>query len=130
MAATNPTFVTTPTIGSAAISTANANRDGTGTLATVFTAGASGAVLEAISITADGTTTAGVIRIFAEDGAGLRLIDEVTVLPITPNVTDIQKVFHVVWKPPFHFLVKATETIQVSTHNAETFYVVGVGGDF
>ena len=130
MAATAPTFITTPTIGSSVVSTANTNRDGTGTTPTVFTAGASGALLEAIVFTADGNTTQGALRIFAEDGVATRIIDEVNVPARTVDVSNGIHAWHHVWKPPYHFLVKATETVQVSTHNAETFYAVAVGGDF
>jgi len=130
MAATNPTFITTPTIGSGALATANTNRDGTGSLATVFTAGASGAVLEAIVITADTDTTQGAIRIFAEDGISIRIIDEINVPARTIDIANGVHAWHTVWKPPYHFTVKATETVQVSTHNSETFYAVGIGGDF
>ncbi|NBX74718.1 MAG: hypothetical protein EBQ89_10555, partial [Alphaproteobacteria bacterium] len=70
--ATDPNFAGTPLAGNAQISTANTNRDGTGTLGTVVTAGASGSRIEEIVIEATGTTTAGMIRLFLNDGTNTR----------------------------------------------------------
>ncbi len=62
--AASPVFVGTPKVWQQAIATANTARDGTGTLADVVTAGASGSRIDKIRVVASGTTTAGVIRIF------------------------------------------------------------------
>ena len=46
--ASTPNYAATPLVGVAAISTANTNRDGTGTLGTVVTAGSSGSRIDGV----------------------------------------------------------------------------------
>ena len=62
--ASNPSYAATPRAAFAATSTANANRDGTGTLATLITGAASGTRVDDIKFQYTVTTTAGMIRIF------------------------------------------------------------------
>lgn len=136
MAAT-PQYASTPKVGIAVISTANTARDGTGTLGTVFTAGASGSRIDAIEIQATGSTTAGMVRLFLSDGAAHRLFAEVPVVAITPSAT----------VPAFSTLVQGNATglvnitplpisiptgwsLRASTHNAESFNVIAIGGDY
>src|ERR1700743_191257 len=64
----------------AVISTANSNRDGTGTLGTVLTAGANGTLIPSVVVKAQGNTTAGAIRLFIFDGTNTRLFTEISVL--------------------------------------------------
>ena len=72
-----PEFIATPKIGAAAVSTANTNRDGTGTIATVFTAGASGSKIEEIVVKATGDPADSVVTLFLHDGTDYWLFDEV-----------------------------------------------------
>ena len=51
-----------------ALKTANTAKDGTGTVATIFTAGANGARVDRIRIRALGTNVATVLRIFINNG--------------------------------------------------------------
>ena len=137
--ATSPQFVTTPNLGTnltaSRISTANINRDGTGTLATLLTGGASGTRPDRVRIKATGTTTAGMIRFFLADNQGtpaIRLIHEISVTAITPSAT-IES-FAAEWVrtdgQPL-VIVPSGWTLRVSTHNAETFDVVPIlSGDF
>ncbi len=69
--AANPNFVANPQTGTATISTANLNRNGTGTIGTVFTAGASGARIDAVSIKATGTTAAGTVVLYVSTDGGV-----------------------------------------------------------
>lgn len=69
------------------ISTANPNRDGTGTLGTLHTAAGSGSRIEEIDIKARATTTAGMIRLFLHDGTNFRFWREVLVSAVTPSAT-------------------------------------------
>jgi hypothetical protein len=62
-------------------------RDGTGTIATVFTAGSNGSRIDDIAITAIATTTAGIIRFFLHNGTTALLWKEVAVSAITPSAT-------------------------------------------
>lgn len=121
-------YAATPNDNGVTISTANTNRDGTGTIGTLITAGATGHRVDDVYIAATGTTTAGVIRMFHYDGTNNRLIQEILVQAITPSTT-VQ-----VWSARLTNLgivLKNTHALKFSTHNAETFNVVETrGGDF
>lgn len=126
-----PSFYASPRVNYAAISTANSNRDGTGTIGTVFTAGSSGSALERIRIQATGTTTAGVVRLYLYDGTTYHLFKEVAVTAITPSATtrafysDISTITNT--KP---LLLPNGWSLRASTQNAEGFNVVAIGGDY
>jgi hypothetical protein len=88
--AANPGFVGTPTSSAVVLAAANTARDGSGTIQTLFTAGAGGARIDAITVKATGTTAAGQVLIWVDDtGAGTawRLEDEVTVTVVTASNT-------------------------------------------
>lgn len=107
------------------ISTANTNRDGTGTMGTLTTGTSNGVVIEQITVTATGTTTAGMLRFFLsiDGGSTRRLIDEVLVTAQTPSGT--ARAFTVVVDDLTGLVLQGTNTIlYVSTNNAETFNVV------
>ena len=129
--AASPAFAATPRCGVGQISTANTARDGTGTVGTIFTAGASGSRIENIRIQAGGTTTAGVVRIFIYDGSNYRLFKEQLVTAITPSTT--VEAFSVTLDYSANgacILLPTGYSIRVSTNNAETFNVAVFGGDF
>lgn len=132
MAAAN--YVVTPKNGEfAQVSTANTGRDGSGTLATVFTAASdnAGSRVDRISIHATGTTTSGMIRLFIENSAGTstRLFKEISVSPNTPSATTPA------WSTQVNFdgglVLENGAKLKASTNNAETFNVsVLIAGDF
>lgn len=134
MSVTNtPIFTQTPrspTVQNPA--TANTNRDGsTGTYSSAITAGANGSLLDAITFTAPGTTTAGLVRIFyADDGATYRLLAEVSVSAVTPSGT--LPAFTYTWPPPggVPFPMKANATIRFNMNNAEAMNCCAELGDF
>lgn len=128
---TNPIFTLTPQIGRARISTANTNRDGTGTLADVITAGASGTRIGRIKITATGTTTAGMVRLFIFDGTNTRLWQEVPVSAITPSgtVQAFSQTLVSTDSDPL-LVLPPNYVLRASTHNAETFDVIAHAGDY
>ncbi len=73
-----------------AFTTANTNLDGTGTIATLFTApstvglaGAAGSIVESITVTATATTTAGWIAIYRHNGTTFFLIRVIPVTAVT-----------------------------------------------
>lgn len=126
---TSGNYASTPKNGTTQISTANTNRDGTGTLGTVYTAGASGSRIDRLTIQAASTTTAGMIRLFISDGTNTRLIREIPVLAITPASTTPA------WGMDYVFegglILQATWTLKAGTNNAEAFNLVPtVAGDF
>jgi len=126
-------YASTPKVGVGQISTANTNRDGTGTIGTVFTAGSSGSRIDMIDIQATGTTTAGMVRLFLHNGTTAFLLAEVPVVAVTPSGTI----------PAFSAQLNSNTMTQIlpiviptgwslraSTHNAEAFNVIALGGDF
>ena len=125
---TSAQYAATPRSALGQVSTANTNRDGTGTLASVLTAGSSGSRIDDIYITATGTTTAGVVRLFLFDGTNNRLWQEILVTAVTPSTT--QQVWNYTLLNqalilPVNYILKA------STNNAETFNInVTRAGDF
>lgn len=73
---TSPIFLLTPNNGIASVSTANTARDGTGTIATIFTAGANGSRVEEIVVKATGDPADSVVTVFLYDGSTYHLFDE------------------------------------------------------
>lgn len=127
--ASNAQFVGTPKNGVAQVNVANTNRDGTGTLATVYTAGATGSRIDSLLVQATATTTAGMIRLFISDGVNDRLIMELPVVATTTAATIPA------WSATVNFqkglVLQATWLLKASTHNAETFNIIPtVAGDF
>ena len=125
--ANQPVFATTPRIGLGQVSTANTNRDGTGTIATILTGAASGTRINEIVVEAIVTTTAGMVRIYLNDGTNTRLLDEIIISPTTVSASTpgsrSSKTYDNLVLP------NASWSIRASTHNAETFNVIVLGAD-
>jgi len=130
--ATQAQYASVPKVGIGTISTANTNRDGTGTIGTVFTAGSSGSRIDAINIQATATTTAGMIRLFVYDGTTAHLINEIPVTAITPsgtlpawaaqlNTNTMTQILPIV--------IPTGYSLRAATNNAESFKVIALGGD-
>ena len=66
---TTPIFPLTPKVSFAKLQTANTAKDGTGTVASVFTAGANGARVDYLKVRALGTNVATVLRVFINNGS-------------------------------------------------------------
>lgn len=128
---TSPGYASTARCAIAAISTANTNRDGTGTIGAVFTAGSSGSRIDTILVEATGTTTAGMVRLFIYNGSTAYLFKEVPVLAITPGASTPA------WGAQINstldrelpIIIPTGYSLRASTHNAETFNVIAMGGD-
>lgn len=128
-AATSPIFTDTVRYAAATISTANTNRDGTGTIGTVFTAGADGSLISKVRANAIVTTTAGMVRLYVYTGSVYYLIAELTVDAITVSGTVAAWVED--WTPPGgSLLLPSGHSLRASTHNAESFNIHAIGGDF
>lgn len=125
--ATQPAFAATPRIGLGQVSTANTNRDGTGTVATILTGVAAGTRINEIVIEATATTTAGMVRLYLHDGTNARLFDEFVVTAITPGAA--AAAFRTTKTYDNLVLPSASWSIRASTHNAETFNVIVLGAD-
>ena len=125
---TTASYAATPQNALVQVSASNANRDGTGTIVDVLTAAANGTRCDDITITAVGTTTSGVVRLFLFDGASTRLWKEIMIPANTPS-TSIS-VFTIDIKG-LALILKSGWKLRASTNNAETFNIaVTRCGDF
>ena len=125
--ASSPVFIGTPKTWLGQVSAANTNRDGTGTLVDIVTAAANGSRLDEIDILGPGTATAGVVRLFLNDGTNTRLFKEVMVTATTPSTS--VEVFRAVLAFAEGLVLPLGWKLKASTHNAEAFNVVARGGD-
>lgn len=125
--ATQPAFATVPKIGLAQVSTANTNRDGTGTIVDVITGATNGTRIAEIVCESTGTTTAGMIRLYLTDGTNTRLFDEISIAAATPSAsvraTRVSTIYTNLILPSSSWKLRA------STHNAETINVIALGAD-
>jgi hypothetical protein len=125
--AADPAFAVTPRIASVNIATANTNRDGTGTVATLITGAATGTRVAEIVVQARVTTTAGMVRIFLHDGSTFFFFDEVAVAAATVSAsvkgTRVSTLYTNLVLP------SASWSVRVSTHNAESIDVTALGAD-
>ena len=85
--ATTAQYAATPRTAVGSVSTANTARNGTGTIATIFTGGTNGSRIDDITVIATGTVTAGVVRLFLNDGTTSYLLQEIMVTATTPSTT-------------------------------------------
>lgn len=125
--AADPAFAVTPRIASVNIATANTNRDGTGTVATLITGASTGTRIAEIVIKARVTTTAGQVRVFLHDGTNFFAFDEISVAAATVSAS-VQSV-RVSTAYANLVLPNASWSIRVSTHNAESIDVTALGAD-
>lgn len=124
----SPYFSGTPKSSTAVVSTANTNRDGTGTLADLLTAGSSGSLVNGVTFHATGTVADGMIRIFHYDGTNNRLIGELKVTAATPDAN--VEAWSGEWAPRFPLFIPATTgKLKASTHNGDTFHACTSHGD-
>lgn len=124
----NPIYVGSPKTWQAALSAANTNRDGTGTLVDAASGGSIGSRIDKVRAVASGATTAGVVRLFLYDGTNTYLIKEILVSAITPGTA--QEVWSGEWDADGLVLTTNAWKLRASTHNAEAFKVFAKGGDF
>lgn len=127
--ASTPSFTSTPRASTVAISTANTNRDGTGTITSLMSGVAAGTRVEEVWVQATGATTAGAVRLFLslDGGSTWRLIREQMISAVTPSTTVAASFHRIVF--PVLLLRDSDARLGVSTHNAESFHVTAFGGD-
>jgi hypothetical protein len=125
--AADPAFAVTPRIASVNVATANTNRDGSGTVATLITGAATGTRIAEIVVQARVTTTAGMVRIYLYDGSSYRFFDEVAIAAATVSAS--VKGTRVSTSYNNLVLPSASWSLVVSTHNAESMDVTALGAD-
>lgn len=121
-------FASIPKVGAATIAAANAGRDGSGTIATVFTAGVSGSRIDVINVKAQAATTAGMVRIYLSNGTTHYLIFEVPVTAVTPSAS--VATFEAAIYCPEGLTIPNGYSLRASTEKAESFNIIARGGDF
>lgn len=72
-----PAFAATPRIGFGSVSTANTNRDGTGTVVDIITGVAAGTKIVEVVVKATDNPADSILTLFLYDGSGYRLFDEI-----------------------------------------------------
>ncbi|MFZ2205554.1 MAG: hypothetical protein WAV23_03105 [Minisyncoccia bacterium] len=115
----------TANIGMVTISTANAERNGTGTMGDVITGALNGTLVRTVKIKAQTNTTEGTIRLFIYDGTNTALYREVHVSAITKSSRD--RSFEVTLN--LNFFLKNGYILKASTQIAETFNIIAIGLD-
>lgn len=135
---TKPIFTLVPNCPSALIDAANTARDGSGTLVTLFTAGANGSMVRRIVFTnaspAVGGSVSKVCRIFITDatGANPRLYGEVVMLAVTSSNTAIGAT--VTFTFTDDLILKAGQIIKVTQSlratSADDTHAFAQGGDY
>lgn len=82
-----PIHIDSGLVAQVQVSTANTNRDGSGTIGTLLTASGNGYLVTRIDAVATVTTSAGLVTVFLHDGSNYRLFTELTISAVTPSAT-------------------------------------------
>jgi hypothetical protein len=133
---TAPIFSVTPNIAFGNIATANTAKDGTGTVATVYTAGANGSRVERIKALALGTIVQTVLRVFINNGSGNNiatnnsLIAEVTIPAVTNDETASKPLTEIIFTNGLVLPAGFKLNIAIGTTVASSIQVTAVGGDY
>jgi len=125
--ATRPAFTDIVEIGTVAIATANANRDGTGTIGTVFSASANGSKIKQVDIKATVTTTAGTVRLYIYTGTTYYLFYEQLIPAITASATVAA------YQVTLYFSnlnLPTGYSLRASTERAENFNIIAYAGGY
>lgn len=131
---TSPIFSRVPVIAWADVSTANTAKDGTGTVAWVFTAGADGGRIDRIKIRAKGTNVATVLRVWINNGltnataANNTLFFELTIAATTVSevaaLADNEITMNLPLPPGYRIGVTLGTAVAAGLH------VTGIGGSY
>jgi len=133
---TAPIFTLTPETqwGPTALLSSNTNKDGTGTVLTVFTAGPNGSYVQRVRFRSAGTNVQTVARVFINNGssnltpANNVLYDEITLPATTISENTAQASFEIPLNyglPPGYVL-----NVTLGTGVAAGYYVSVIGGDY
>jgi len=129
--ANTPTYASTVRAAIKAISVANTNRDGSGTIVDVLSAGTSGTRIDRVEAVARGATTAGVVRLYISDGSTYFLFEEILVTAITPSASvAVWSAASVRVTPTKPLWLPNGYKLAAAPNNGENFNVTAVGGDY
>lgn len=128
--ATQPTYAANPrSVDRASVGTANTNRDGSGTIATIATGSSAGFKIQEVVAQATVTTTAGMVRLYlsTDGGSTWKLFDELVVGAAT--VASAVPAYRISKNYQNLVLYSTSMKLGASTHNAENFEVWALGAD-
>lgn len=111
---------------STTVSTANTNKNGTGTIAQLLVGAGNGTRIDYIVAKAVGATTEGMLRFYVDVSSTWKLLAELTVSPSESTATGVNWSSQI--KMPALY-VGPSQKIGVSTENAETFTVTAMCAD-
>jgi len=125
-----PIFTLTPNFGRLNGSVANTNLDGTtGQYYTFFTAGAFGSRVDMIRYCFAATSTAGVVRIFHDNGTDTPRLLKVFLVPAAIPSTTVEPASDE-WVPKVPIVLGTAELLIFNTNNSESVNVFAFGGDY
>ena len=127
---TETLFPLTGVVGVAKLATANTSKSdpGSGTIADLVVAGANGTNIWKIKVKAEGTTTAGMVRIFVHDGSTWELFSEFEVAANTPSATNPTWEDEYIFDAPF--VLPSGYKLGATTEKSEVFNVFALGGHY
>lgn len=105
-----------------------------GTVSTIYTAGASGSIVERLTLMAAvglegiAATTAGMVRLFVKEGTVYALVKEIPIEAVTPSATVEGFRTQVQFTPELK--MSAAATLVATTEKAEQFKTYVEGGNF
>lgn len=124
-----PNFTSTSRLTASAVSTANTNRDGTGTIVSLISGVAAGTKIFEVDVQMTVTSTAGMVRLYlsSDSGSTWKLFDEVAIAAATVSAS--VKGTRVATLYSNLILPSSSYALGASTHNAEASVVTVMAGD-
>ena len=124
--ASAPVYAATPRCSAVTISTAATNnRTGT-SAATVFTAGSSGSRIEEVRLKAQGTTTAGTVRLYVHNGTSFFILTEQAYTANTASASNASVEYTIQFS---NLILPSGYTLRANIESG-TWDIVAFGGDF
>lgn len=122
-----PNFAATVKAYAVSIATGDTSRTAPTNVGTLATAGSSGSRIDEITITAAGTSTANIVRIFLYNGSTYYLREEVLISAITAGASTASFTTTLTFDS---LVIPSGWSVRVTTHATETYHVTAHGGDF
>jgi hypothetical protein len=123
-----PNFAATPRFSAVSIATADTSRTAPFNVGTVFTAGANGSRIDEVTITAAGTSTNNVVRLFVYNGVETYyLLQEVLTTAIVAGASQDSFTVTLTFNS---FVLPTGHSLAATTNASETYHVLAFGGDF
>jgi hypothetical protein len=130
---TTPIFTLTPVMGWTQISTANTNRDGTGTTGSMIAGNTNGTRISRIRIQSSGSqVNNGMVRIFVQlpSASPVMLYDEVAVPATVVSASAVGFDYTIEYLGERALVLPSTAKLLASTTTTDPFNVFAEGGDY